>query len=99
MNLLLNVIKLTLILSCLPPGRHWLVLLFALVAKFGGAGLMGTGFLWMGELFPTSVRGTAIGMMGVCSRIGGITVPFVIQMVNQLLYLLFSLPQDGLGYR
>ncbi|XP_059172868.1 organic cation transporter protein-like [Physella acuta] len=60
------------------------VTVLAMVGKFGAAGLMGTSFLWMTELWPTSVRSTGLGIGSSCARAGAIVAPYVVGMTTNL---------------
>ena len=49
----------------------------ALVGKFGSSGSMAIMFVYTAELFPTSVRNTAIGVSSMWGRVGGMLAPQV----------------------
>jgi len=49
----------------------------ALVGKFGSSGSMAIMFVYTAELFPTSVRNTAIGLSSMWGRVGGMLAPQV----------------------
>ncbi|RUS90855.1 hypothetical protein EGW08_001362, partial [Elysia chlorotica] len=59
-------------------GHQWIVAVLAMVGKYCAAGLMGTSFLWMTELFPTSVRSTGLGVGSSCARIGALISPYIV---------------------
>ena len=44
-------------------------------------------YMFAGEVFPTDVRGTGLGMCNVCARIGGILAPQVDPNPNSTLTL------------
>ncbi|XP_043199199.1 organic cation transporter protein-like isoform X1 [Amphibalanus amphitrite] len=50
---------------------------FALLGKFGAAGMFAIVFVYGAELFPTDVRNTGIGMSSAAGRIGSILAPFI----------------------
>lgn len=58
--------------------QQWIVTVLAMIGKFGSAGLMGTSFLWMTELFPTSVRSTGLGVGSSCARVGALISPYIV---------------------
>jgi len=49
----------------------------ALLGKFGSSGSMAIMFVYTAELFPTSVRNTAIGVASMWGRVGGMLAPQV----------------------
>ncbi|KAK3770824.1 hypothetical protein RRG08_036425 [Elysia crispata] len=58
--------------------QQWIVAILAMIGKYCSAGLMGTSFLWMTELFPTSVRSTGLGVGSSCARIGALISPYIV---------------------
>ena len=57
-------------------------LLFSLVGKFGSSAAFSAVFLYTAELFPTSMRNSAVGMCSTLARFGGILAPTVAQLGN-----------------
>jgi len=55
-------------------------LLFSLVGKFGSSAAFSAVFLYTAELFPTSMRNSAVGMCSTLARFGGILAPTVAQL-------------------
>ena len=55
-------------------------LVFSLVGKFGSAAAFSNVFLYTAELFPTSMRNSAVGMCSTLARFGGILAPTVAQL-------------------
>lgn len=51
--------------------------LSAFVAKFGISGTFGLVYVYTGELYPTPIRGIAVGLCSAGGRIGGILSPLV----------------------
>ncbi len=47
------------------------------VAKFGISAAFNIAYICSGELFPTSVKGTALGIGVLCGRVGGLVAPMV----------------------
>ena len=47
------------------------------MGKFGSSGSMAIMFVYTAELFPTSVRNTAIGVSSMWGRVGGMLAPQV----------------------
>ena len=69
-------------LSCILAGSLSdpnLILTFSLVGKFGSSAAFAIVFLYTAELFPTSMRNSAVGMCSTLARIGGILAPSVAQ--------------------
>ncbi|GFN93595.1 organic cation transporter protein [Plakobranchus ocellatus] len=56
----------------------YVVAILAMIGKYAAAGLMGTSFLWMTELFPTSVRATGLGVGSSFARIGALISPYIV---------------------
>uniref|UniRef100_A0A8C3YTU5 Solute carrier family 22 member 13 n=1 Tax=Catagonus wagneri TaxID=51154 RepID=A0A8C3YTU5_9CETA len=54
------------------------VTVLALVGKFATAAGFTVSYVYSAELFPTVIRQTGLGLVGIPSRIGGILTPFVI---------------------
>ena len=52
-------------------------LVFSLVGKFGSAAAFSIVFLYTAELFPTSMRNSAVGMCSTLARFGGILAPTI----------------------
>eukprot|EP01064_Diplonema_japonicum_P025618 TRINITY_DN37025_c0_g1_i1.p1 TRINITY_DN37025_c0_g1~~TRINITY_DN37025_c0_g1_i1.p1 ORF type:complete len:521 (+),score=72.58 TRINITY_DN37025_c0_g1_i1:65-1627(+) len=50
---------------------------FAFVGKFGVTVAFSLAYIWGSELFPTSVRSTAMGLSTASARIGGLSAPFI----------------------
>ncbi len=55
-------------------------LAFSLIGKFGSAAAFSIVFLYTAELFPTSMRNSAVGMCSTLARFGGILAPTVAQL-------------------
>lgn len=53
-------------------------LTFAFIGKFFIGGSFATTWIWTLELFPTPIRGSALGFAGLGARIGGILTPFLL---------------------
>ena len=58
-----------------------------LVGKLGSTMIFITFLFYAAELFPTSVRPHGIGITQVVTKIGALTVPFVIQAGRHIWYL------------
>ena len=59
-------------LLVLVPELWLLQTILALIGKFGATCVFGTVYLYTSELFPTTMRGTAVGFCSTIARIGGI---------------------------
>ena len=55
-------------------------LVFSLIGKFGSSAAFAIVFLFTAELFPTSMRNSAVGMCSTLARFGGILAPTVAQL-------------------
>ncbi|XP_072178305.1 organic cation transporter protein-like [Diadema setosum] len=64
--------------SFIPPGVALTVV--AMIGKFGIAASFGTTYLFTAELFPTDVRGAAIGTCSMFSRVAGIIAPLILTL-------------------
>lgn len=60
-------------LLVLVPSLKVLQVILAMVGKFGATCAFGTVYLYTSELFPTPIRGTAVGTSSTVARVGGIT--------------------------
>ena len=63
----------------------WLTV-FLFGARGFATGVFQAVYVYTPEVFPTKIRGTAMGLMSSSSRIGGLVTPFVAQ-VNQTLVI------------
>ena len=52
-----------------------------ILGKFGSTAVFGLLYLYTAELYPTEIRGTAIGLCCMLSRLGGIAAPQVISIL------------------
>ena len=67
--------------SCLSAGfvsKGLLRQLFAFCAKFFASMAFDTAYLYTAELYPTSMRNTAIGACSTIARLGAIAAPFTV---------------------
>ena len=64
----------TTILTIFPDDYHQTLLL----GKFGAAAAFCLIYLYIAELYPTNIRGTALGLCCMFARIGGFLAPQVI---------------------
>ncbi len=51
--------------------------ILCLIGKFGAAAAFAIVFLYAGELYPTEIRSSAVGLCSTLARIGGIAAPEV----------------------
>ena len=72
-------------------GKDALVLWSDLAGKLGSAIIYGVFLFYGAELFPTSVRPQGMGITQIVTKIGAITVPFVIQAGRQTWWLSYVL--------
>jgi len=60
--------------------QQWVEVLLTLVGKFGVASALAVMFVYTAELFPTSMRNTAVGTCSLFARIGGMLAPQVVSL-------------------
>jgi MFS family permease len=67
----------------------WLLVVFAMVGKFGISAAYGEIYIYTGELFPTVVRSFVLGFCGVGAGIGSTISPYLYYLVSfvQMLHL------------
>ena len=53
-----------------------------MIGKFGVASSLAVMFVYTAELFPTSMRNTAVGTCSLFARIGGMLAPQVVSLGN-----------------
>ncbi|KAF4665154.1 hypothetical protein FOL47_004729 [Perkinsus chesapeaki] len=56
---------------------HWLYLTIALLGKFFISAAFGVCYIYGAELFPTSIRSSALGIQSLSARIAGILSPLI----------------------
>ncbi len=62
-------------LETFPPGQ--LKVATALIGKMAIAASFNAIFVYTPELYPTSIRGSGLGMSSMVSRIGGMVAPYI----------------------
>ena len=80
-NFIVSALAMLLLATCLPAEMETAVLFAAracVIAAFQVA------FVVTPELYPTSSRSSAIGMLSAMSRLGGIITPFVVEVLMQV---------------
>ena len=65
--------------------------LSAFVAKFGISGTFGLVYVYTGELYPTPIRGIAVGLCSAGGRIGGILSPLVNTTANYIPWMPYAI--------
>jgi len=63
----------------------------AFIAKFGISGTFGLVYVYTGELYPTPIRGIAVGLCSAGGRIGGILCPLVNSTATSLPWLPYAI--------
>ncbi|XP_003132165.1 solute carrier family 22 member 13 [Sus scrofa] len=63
-----------------PADLPVVITVLALVGKFATAAGFTVSYVYSAELYPTVIRQTGLGLVGIPSRIGGILTPFVIML-------------------
>merc|ERR1712130_709929 len=64
------------IAAFLPPGTPYYAAL-ALIAKLGAAMAFNVTFMFTAQLYPTSIRNSAVGMCSTVARLGGLMAPWI----------------------
>ena len=67
----------------LKPGTIFYTIL-ALGAKLGAAAAFNVTFMYTAQLYPTSIRATAVGACSTMARLGGAAAPFVGKYLTEL---------------
>jgi putative MFS transporter len=62
--------------------NRWIIILIAQFGKFAISGAVGVTYIFVPELFPTSMRATGMGFFILFSRLGSITAPIIDSMIN-----------------
>lgn len=62
--------------------KFYAVIVIAILGKGFSASSIVCVFLYVTELFPTSARGTALGVCGACSRLGTMIAPQIMFLVR-----------------
>ncbi|XP_076078180.1 organic cation transporter protein-like [Mytilus galloprovincialis] len=65
----------------LGPDYQWLTLVFATIGKIGASCAFAVLFLYSGEIFPTVIRNSALGIGTFFARAGGMAAPYIVNMV------------------
>lgn len=85
----------------LPPSFIRVYLAFFLFGARGFAtGVFQAVYVYTPEVYPTKIRGSALGLMSSAARIGGLVTPFIAQVClismcgRYLLVFAFSFPAD-----
>ena len=63
---------------------QWLQLPLAMTGKFCATAAFMIAFIYTAEMYPTTIRGTAVGWSSMFGRIGGFLAPQVIIMRNNV---------------
>ena len=58
--------------------------------KFGGSACFSIVYIYAAELYPTSIRSTAVGLGSTVARVGGIAAPLVAGMNGLIPLLIFG---------
>jgi hypothetical protein len=64
----------------------WLLVMFAMVGKFGISAAFGEIYIYTGELFPTVVRSFILGFCGIGARLGATMSPYIYDFVSISFY-------------
>lgn len=72
------------------PEYQWLTLVLATTGKIGASSAFAVLFLYSGEIFPTVIRNTALGIGTFFARAGGMIAPYLVNLVIFLFYVLLE---------
>jgi hypothetical protein len=61
-----------------PESYEWVGTVAALVGKLCLAASFAVIYIHSGEIFPTTIRNSAMGLVSVAARCGGIVAPFIV---------------------
>lgn len=67
---------------CKSEGLPWLEVLVPIIAKMCIASAFTVIYMYAGELFPTVIRGFAIGIASTTSQIGLVVTPYILYLVS-----------------
>uniref|UniRef100_A0A1A9W3V6 Major facilitator superfamily (MFS) profile domain-containing protein n=1 Tax=Glossina brevipalpis TaxID=37001 RepID=A0A1A9W3V6_9MUSC len=66
-----------LLIACITTVNHIVVVTFAIIGLFGATVTFPNLYLYAGEIFPTVVRTTGVGLCSCIGRVGSMIAPFV----------------------
>ena len=69
---------------------HWVVVALALLGKMAISFTFNGVYLVTAEIYPTTIRNTAVSFCSAFSRIGGVIAPYVMLLVTITLYSLIK---------
>ncbi|XP_067674641.1 organic cation transporter protein-like [Haliotis asinina] len=58
----------------------WTLVLLSLIGKMGASGAFATVYIYTAEVYPTPVRNVGLGAGSMCSRIGGVISPYIVDL-------------------
>lgn len=67
-----------------PEGNPNLVVLFAMMGRFGITAVYSIVTLYTAELFPTTIRNSALGTCSTMAHVGSISAPYVVDILGLL---------------
>lgn len=67
-------------IQLLPASLLTLTTLFALLGKLSISSSFAAIYIFSGEIFPTMIRNSGMGIMSVAARIGGMLAPFILML-------------------
>ncbi|XP_055853397.1 solute carrier family 22 member 16 isoform X2 [Episyrphus balteatus] len=67
-----------------PAGNANLVVLFAMMGRFGITAVYSIVTLYTAELFPTAIRNSALGTCSTMAHVGSISAPYVVDILGLL---------------
>ncbi len=62
--------------------NRWIIILISQFGKFAVSGAAGVTYIWVPELFPTSIRATGMGFFILFSRVGSTIAPIIDSMIH-----------------
>ncbi|XP_061103256.1 organic cation/carnitine transporter 2-like [Conger conger] len=67
-------------IQLVPPGLHSLAVSLEMIGKFFMASATAFVFVYTGELYPTGIRNTAVGLCSTASRVGSAIAPYFVHL-------------------
>ena len=79
------------------PEIEWLAVLLPSLAKLFVSAAFIVIYMFAGELFPTVIRGLAIGIASTASQLGLVVTPYIIFLVSDLSHISARIPEEKLS--
>ena len=77
-------------IQLLAPFTPAIIQSLALLGKLSISASFAVVYIHSGEIFPTTVRNSGMGLVSVAARVGGIMAPFIVSLGDSVPYLQFT---------